>query len=78
MRGIFATHLLLGQLQGALVTAHTEQLAQALLIGSQAADLADHRAHELDALAKSLRGVHWSVSRRGEGVVYIDTARPTI
>jgi len=50
--------LLLGQLQSALITAHAKKLADALLIGSQSADLVHDAADELHTLSEFLDRTH--------------------
>ena len=51
-----SAHLPLGDLEGALVPAHLQQLHEALLVGGLARHLAHDVAHELDALGLALQG----------------------
>jgi hypothetical protein len=57
------THLLLGELEGALVLPDLEQLRDALLIGGQTGHLTHQRADELGPLGEELG----ARERRGEG-----------
>ena len=51
-----SAHLPLGDLEGALVPAHLQQLHEALFVGGLARHLAHDVAHELDALGLALQG----------------------
>lgn len=57
-------HLLLGDLEGALVLPDLEKLHNALLVRREPSDLADKLANHADALAKGLRGMTSGASER--------------